>query len=38
MNLIQKLTALATALQEIMSLSPQVQTELTSLSNFLDTV
>ncbi len=36
MNLVAKLQAIATALQEILSLSPQVQSELTSLNTFLD--
>ena len=38
MTLLQKLQAIATALNEILTLSPQVQTELTALSSFLDTV
>ena len=38
MTLLQKLQAIATAMNEILTLSPQVQTELTSLSSFLDTV
>lgn len=38
MTLLQKLQAIATALTDILSLSPQVQTELTNLSSFLDTV
>jgi hypothetical protein len=38
MTLLQKLQAIATALQDILSLSPQVQTELTALDTFLDTV
>lgn len=38
MNLIQKLTAIADAINEIITLSPQLQTELTALSAFLDTV
>ncbi len=36
MNFVAKLQAIAAALQEILSLSPQVQTELTSLNSFLD--
>lgn len=38
MTLLQKLQAIATALTEILTLSPQVQTELTALNTFLDTV
>lgn len=38
MTLVQKLQAIATALQDILTLSPQVQAELTGLSSFLDTV
>ena len=38
MTLLQKLQAIATAMSDILSLSGQVQTELTALSNFLDTV
>lgn len=38
MTLLQKLQAIATALTDILSLSPQVQTELTALNNFLDSV
>ena len=38
MTLLQKLQALATALQDIITLSPQAQTELTALNTFLDTV
>lgn len=38
MTLLQKLQAIATALQDIVTLSAQVQTELTALSAFLDTV
>ncbi len=38
MTVVQKLQAIATALQDIITLSPQVQTELTALSTFLDTV
>lgn len=38
MTLLQKLQAIATAMQDILNLSSQVQTELTSLSTFLDTV
>lgn len=38
MTLLQKLQAIATAMSDIISLSSQVQTELTSLSAFLDTV
>lgn len=38
MTLLQKLQAIVTALNDILSLSTQVQAELTSLSSFLDTV
>jgi hypothetical protein len=38
MTLLQKLQAIATAMQDILTLSPQVQAELTALSLFLDTV
>lgn len=38
MTLLQKLQAIATAMSDIISLSSQVQAELTSLSTFLDTV
>lgn len=38
MTLLQKLQAIATAMTDILTLSPQVQTELTSLNTFLDTV
>ena len=38
MTLIEKLQVIAAALQEILSLSPQVQTELTSLNTFLSTL
>jgi hypothetical protein len=38
MTFLQKLQAIATALQDILTLSPQVQTEITSLNSFLDTV
>jgi hypothetical protein len=38
MTLLQKLQAIATALQQIISLSAQAQTELTALNSFLDTV
>ena len=38
MTLLQKLQAIATAMQDILNLSGQVQTELTALSSFLDTV
>ncbi len=38
MTLLQKLQAIAVALQDILTLSPQVQTELTALNTFLDTV
>lgn len=38
MTLLQKLTAIAQAMQDIISLSSQVQSELTALSSFLDTV
>ncbi len=38
MTFLQKLQAIATALTEIMTLSPQVQTELTALDTFLDTL
>lgn len=38
MTLIQKLQAIATAIDDILTKSPQVQTELTALSAFLDTV
>ena len=38
MTLLQKLQAIVTAMDEIITKSTQVQTELTSLSTFLDTV
>jgi len=38
MTLIQKLQAIVTAIDEIIAKSSQVQTELTALSAFLDTV
>lgn len=38
MTFLQKLQAIATALNEILTLSPQVQTELTNLNSFLDTL
>lgn len=38
MTLLQKLQAIATALNEIITLSAQAQTELTNLNNFLDSV
>ena len=38
MTLLAKLQAIAAALTDILSLSPQVQMELTALSTFLDTV
>lgn len=38
MTLLQKLQAIATALDEILTKSPLVQTELTALNTFLDTV
>ena len=38
MTLLQKLAALATALSDILSLTSQVQTELTALNTFLDAV
>lgn len=38
MTLLQKLQAIATALQSILDLSGQVQTELNDLNTFLDTV
>lgn len=38
MNIISKLAAIATALQDIVALIPMVKTELTDLSTFLDTV
>ena len=38
MTLLAKLQAIATALTDILTLSPLVQTELTGLSSFLDTV
>lgn len=38
MTLVQKLQAITQALQDILTYSPQVQTELTALSSFLDTV
>ena len=38
MTLLQKLQALATALQEVLDLSGDVQTALTSLNTFLDSV
>lgn len=38
MTLLQKLQAIATTMQDILDLSSQVRTELTSLSTFLDTV
>lgn len=38
MTLLQKLQAIATAMNDILTLSSQVQTELTSLNTFLDSV
>jgi len=38
MTLLQKLQAIATAMTEIISLTAQVQTDLTALNTFLDTV
>lgn len=38
MTLLQKLQAIATALTEILTKAPQVETALTDLSSFLDTV
>ena len=38
MTLLAKLQAIATAMTEILTLSPQVQTELTALNTFLDSV
>lgn len=38
MTLIQKLEAISTAIQDILTNSPLVQAELTALSLFLDTV
>lgn len=38
MTLLSKLQAIATALTDILALSPAVQTELTALNTFLDTV
>ena len=38
MTLLAKLQAIATALQEIITLSSQAQTELVALDTFLDTV
>ena len=38
MTLLQKLQAIATAIDEILTKSPQVQTELAALNTFLDTV
>ena len=38
MTVVAKLQAIAAALQDIMTLSPQVQTELTALNTFLDSV
>ena len=38
MTLLQKLQAIAQLLTDISALAPQVQTELTALNTFLDTV
>jgi len=38
MTLLAKLQAIATAMNEIITLNAQVQTDLTALSTFLDTV
>ena len=38
MTLLEKLTALTTALNEVLTLVPQVQTQLTALNTFLDSV
>lgn len=38
MSLIAKLQAIATAMQDIITLRAQLETELTALSSFLDTV
>lgn len=38
MTLLQKLQAIATAMQDILSLAPQVETALTDLNTFLDSV
>jgi hypothetical protein len=38
MTLLAKLQAIVTAMADILTTSPQVQAELTSLSSFLDTV
>ncbi len=38
MTLLAKLQAIATAMSDILTLTSQVQTELTSLSTFLDAV
>jgi len=38
MTLIAKLQAISTAIQDILTNSPLVQAELTSLSSFLDTI
>jgi len=38
MTLLQKLQAIATAMSDIISLTAQVQTDLTALNTFLDTV
>lgn len=38
MTLLQKLQAISTAMQDILTNSPLVQAELTALSSFLDTV
>jgi hypothetical protein len=38
MTVLQKLEAISTAIQDILTNSPLVQVELTSLSLFLDTV
>lgn len=38
MTLLQKLQAIATALDEILTKSSQVQSELTTLNTFLDSV
>lgn len=38
MTLLQKLQAIATALTDIATLAPQVETALTSLDTFLDSV
>jgi len=38
MTFLEKLVAIATALQDIVTLAPQAQTELTALNTFLDSV